>query len=91
MEVFLKEQEIGFTRTDVGDKFILEELIRKNWSLGGEPSGHIICLDSTTTGDAIVAALSVLDSLKDFEFDIHKVLKPFKKFAFFFSKMCQNF
>ena len=49
LEVFLKEQEVGFIRTDVGDKFVLEELKRKNWILGGEPSGHIICLDSTTT------------------------------------------
>ena len=80
LEVFLKEQGVGFTRTDVGDKFVLEELKRKNWILGGEPSGHIICLDSTTTGDAIVAALSVLDSIKEFDFNIHKVLKPFKKF-----------
>lgn len=51
---------IGFERVQVGDRAIMERLESKGWILGGEPSGHIICLDRTTTGDGIVSALQVL-------------------------------
>jgi phosphoglucosamine mutase len=53
---------IGITldRAKVGDRYVLEQLLSKRWQLGGENSGHIICLDKHTTGDAIVAALAVL-------------------------------
>jgi phosphoglucosamine mutase len=44
----------------VGDRYVLEELKARGWQIGGEASGHIICLDRTTTGDGIVAALQVL-------------------------------
>jgi phosphoglucosamine mutase len=47
-------------RTKVGDRYILERLRQEGWTLGGEPSGHIICLDRTTTGDGTVSALQVL-------------------------------
>ena len=58
----------------------LRELIKRNWTLGGEPSGHIICLDSTTTGDALIASLRILSSIKESNFDISPILKNFKKF-----------
>ena len=48
--------------------------------MGGEPSGHIICLDSAPTGDAIIAALKFLDSIKEKGFSIDKSLNDFKKF-----------
>lgn len=51
---------IGFERVQVGDRAIMERLESRGWILGGEPSGHIICLDRTTTGDGIVSALQVL-------------------------------
>ncbi len=51
---------IGFERVQVGDRYIMERLQADDWILGGEPSGHIICLDRTTTGDGIVSALQVL-------------------------------
>lgn len=54
---------IGFARTKVGDRYIMERLKRDDGILGGEPSGHIICRDRTTTGDGIVAALQVLQAL----------------------------
>ena len=54
-------------------------LREKNWILGGEPSGHIICLDHTTTGDALIASLKLLDSLKELDFDISKALENFIK------------
>ena len=51
---------IPFARTDVGDRLVIAELKRHGWVLGGEPSGHIICLDKNTTGDGLIAALEVL-------------------------------
>ncbi len=65
MERAFKEAGIGFHRADVGDRYVLESLRERNWSLGGESSGHIICLDLTTTGDAIIAALQVLGALQE--------------------------
>jgi len=54
---------IRLLRAKVGDRYVLEQLIERGWQLGGENSGHLICLDKHTTGDAIVAALAVLRSL----------------------------
>jgi phosphoglucosamine mutase len=54
---------IGLERAKVGDRYVLEKMVEKSWRLGGENSGHIICLDKHTTGDAIVAALAVLRAL----------------------------
>lgn len=51
---------VPFLRTQVGDRYVLERMQQEGWILGGETSGHIICLDRTSTGDAIVAALQVL-------------------------------
>ena len=53
---------VGFARAKVGDRYVLEVMQEKGWDLGGENSGHIICLDRHTTGDAIVAALQVLEA-----------------------------
>ncbi len=63
LEVALRELGVGFERVAVGDRYILERLIERGWTLGGEPSGHIICRDRTTTGDGIVSALQVLAEL----------------------------
>jgi len=60
LEVALQQAGIDFFRADVGDRHVLEALRERNWNIGGESSGHIICLDLATTGDAIVAALQVL-------------------------------
>ena len=60
LELALQAQGIGLVRTKVGDRYILERLRQEGWTLGGEPSGHIICLDRTTTGDGTVSALQVL-------------------------------
>ncbi|MCP4128083.1 MAG: phosphoglucosamine mutase [Gammaproteobacteria bacterium] len=54
---------IGLERVQVGDRCIMERLEQEGWVLGGEPSGHIICLDRTTTGDGIVSALQVLSEV----------------------------
>ena len=54
---------VGFGRARVGDRYVLEMMRENSWELGGENSGHIICLDKHTTGDAIVAALAVMRAL----------------------------
>ncbi len=59
----LQRLGIGCVRTKVGDRYIMERLKQDNGMLGGEPSGHIICRDKTTTGDGIVAALQVLAAM----------------------------
>ncbi len=56
---------IGFARAKVGDRYVLERMNELGWTLGGENSGHIICLEHHTTGDAIVSALQVLAALRD--------------------------
>ena len=63
LEQALTDLGIGFVRTPVGDRYILEQLKREGGTLGGEPSGHIICRDRTSTGDGIVVALQVLEAL----------------------------
>jgi phosphoglucosamine mutase len=55
---------VGFGRARVGDRYVLELMREKRWELGGENSGHIICLDKHTTGDGIVSALQVLHALR---------------------------
>lgn len=54
---------LEFKRANVGDRYILEMLQGNDWTLGGETSGHIICLDLTTTGDGIISALQVLEAM----------------------------
>ena len=56
---------IAFARARVGDRYVLELMREKGWQLGGENSGHIICLDRHTTGDGIVSALQVLAALRE--------------------------
>ena len=60
LEIALRDLGIGLVRTPVGDKYVMEELLRDNLSLGGEQSGHVIFPDFLYTGDGIVTALSVL-------------------------------
>ncbi|NRB71046.1 MAG: phosphoglucosamine mutase [Xanthomonadales bacterium] len=61
LELALQALEIPFLRTAVGDRFIHQALVEKGWVLGGEASGHMLCLDRTSTGDGIVSALQVLE------------------------------
>lgn len=80
LELYFEEQNIQFARADVGDKYVLNALVSNKWQLGGEPSGHIICLDSAPTGDAIIAALKVLNAIKINNFSIEKSLEGFTRF-----------
>ncbi len=65
LEHALADMNIPFARANVGDRYVMEKLKEQNWLLGGENSGHVICLDRVTTGDAIVAALQVLAVMKE--------------------------
>ncbi|MFM1887576.1 MAG: phosphoglucosamine mutase [Pseudomonadota bacterium] len=65
LELALKERGIGFCRAKVGDRYVLAMLKETGGVIGGETSGHILCLDRTTTGDALVAALQVLQVMRD--------------------------
>ena len=60
LEIALKELDIPFERTKVGDRYVVEKLKETGWRIGGETSGHILNLDYAFTGDAIVAALQIL-------------------------------
>ena len=63
LEIALKNLGIPFVRAKVGDRYVLEMLVEKNWRLGAENSGHVLHLDKTTTGDGIVAGLQVLAAM----------------------------
>ena len=56
---------IAFARAKVGDRYVLEQMREKGWQLGGENSGHIICLDKHTTGDGLISALQVLTAIRE--------------------------
>jgi phosphoglucosamine mutase len=64
LELALADLGIPFARANVGDRYVMAELNERNWQLGGENSGHIVCCQHVTTGDAIIAALQVLMALK---------------------------
>ena len=64
VELAFKKLGVGFARAKVGDRYVLELMQQNNWLLGGEGSGHLLCLDKHTTGDGIVSALQVLSALK---------------------------
>ncbi len=59
----LERLNVPFIRAKVGDRYVMEQLLANNWYLGGESSGHIICLDRTTTGDGIISALQVVSAV----------------------------
>lgn len=63
MERAIRDMGLDFVRAAVGDRYVMAELESRGWNLGGEASGHIVCLDKATTGDAIVAALQVLAAM----------------------------
>lgn len=64
LELALADLNIPFVRANVGDRYVIAELLERNWQVGGENSGHVVCFQHTTTGDAIIAALQVLLALK---------------------------
>ena len=80
LELALAERGIEFIRTPVGDRFIHQALVEKGWLLGGEASGHILCLDRASTGDGIVSALQVLEVMARTGRSLKELTRAVKKF-----------
>ena len=64
LDIALKENDINLVKTKVGDRYVLEAMLDKGYSLGGEQSGHIIFLDHNTTGDGLLTALQIISVVK---------------------------
>lgn len=80
MEHGLKQLGIDLLRAKVGDRYVMEMLIANNGILGGENSGHIICLDRTTTGDGIISALQVLAEMQSSGKNLHELKSGMQKY-----------
>jgi phosphoglucosamine mutase len=80
LELALRKLGIGFERTAVGDRYIMARMQEAGWVLGGEPSGHIICLDRTSTGDGIVSALQVLAEMRRTGKSLDELRRGIEKF-----------
>ena len=80
LEVALRESGIGFQRAPVGDRYVLAQLRETGGTLGGETSGHILCLDKTTTGDGLVSALQVLTIMKRSGLSLAELASGMRKF-----------
>ena len=78
-ELGLKKLSIPFARAKVGDRYVIEMMREKGWSLGGENSGHIVCSNVTTTGDGIISALQVLLAISTMGDNLHNVKKGMQK------------
>ena len=78
LELALDKAEVPFVRAKVGDRYVLQDLEANSWVTGGEPSGHILTLDKSTTGDAIIAALQVLTVMVEQEKALDELIADFK-------------
>ncbi len=80
LEQALQRRNIGLHRAAVGDRFVLEQLIQRGLQWGGENSGHLICLDKTTTGDGIISALQILAALVSQERELAELTAEVTKY-----------
>ena len=80
LEMALRALGLELRRAKVGDRYVLEQLLAENLLLGGEGSGHIICLDRTSTGDGIVSALQVLSAMLRSEKNLHDLKAGMSKY-----------
>jgi phosphoglucosamine mutase len=80
LEKALGEKKIPFVRVGVGDRYVLSELNKRKWVLGGESSGHIICLNVTTTGDGIISALQVLAAMLESDSSLEELKAGMTKY-----------
>ena len=80
MELALQERGIEFVRAKVGDRYVLEQLLQRGWQVGGEASGHVLCMDKHNTGDGIVSALQVLAGLQTLQQDLAAALADWRPF-----------
>ncbi|NVJ66134.1 MAG: phosphoglucosamine mutase [Gammaproteobacteria bacterium] len=75
IENALAEMQVPFVRAKVGDRYVMEQLKKNDWSIGGESSGHVICLEHNSTGDGIIAALQVLKALQHENKDLAQMVQ----------------
>ena len=80
LEKAFNDEGIELVRSDVGDKYVLQKLNELNWTLGGEQSGHILCLDKSNTGDGIIAAIQFLQSIVVLNKTTSEILSELKKY-----------
>lgn len=80
LEKFFNDHRIPFIRANVGDRYVMEELVKRDWSIGGENSGHIINRQYHSTGDGIIAGLQVLAAMLREQKSLDEMLKGFDKF-----------
>ena len=80
LEISLAKMGVDLIRTDVGDRHVLQKLEELNWDLGGEQSGHIISLDSSNSGDAIIAAIKFLEAYVCSDLPLKELLYPLVKY-----------
>ncbi|MEE3003776.1 MAG: phosphoglucosamine mutase, partial [Pseudomonadota bacterium] len=80
LEKELESMNIPFTRASVGDKHIMRELNNRNWFLGGEPSGHVLNLKKTNSGDGIITSLLVINAMLTQDNSLSDILKGFEKY-----------
>ena len=80
LEQALDSLDIPFARSAVGDRYVMRELLKRGWSLGGESSGHVICLDKTTTGDGIVSALQALSAISSSQSSLAELTSKLNKY-----------
>ena len=80
LERALADIEIPFVRAAVGDRYVLSEMQSRGWQLGGESSGHILCLAHTSTGDGVVAALQVIAAMQFAGESLHSLKKGMTKY-----------
>lgn len=80
LEIALKMLGVPFVRANVGDRYVLEKMVEHNWTLGGENSGHIIIADKNTTGDGIIASLTVLSAMVQHRLSLNELASAVKLF-----------
>jgi phosphoglucosamine mutase len=80
LELALRGMGLGLVRTDVGDRYVVEEMQRNGYNLGGEQSGHLLFLDHSTTGDGILSALRILEVMLEGGKRLSDLSKPFVRF-----------
>jgi phosphoglucosamine mutase len=80
LEVYLQRQGLKFIRTQVGDRYIVEHMRQSGALFGGEPSGHLVFKKYSTTGDGILAALKVIESIKFYDKDLSELAKEIELF-----------
>lgn len=78
LEIALEKAQVPFVRAKVGDRYVLQGLDDRGWVTGGEPSGHILTLDKSTTGDAIIASLQVLTVMVEQQKALHELTDGFQ-------------